>query len=63
MTLDSRGVMTAAASLEGATIVPVHAEGWAHFSEPIDHLRASIEAAGLAGRFRFLTPGVPSMIA
>jgi hypothetical protein len=35
MTLDSRGVMTAAASLEGAMIVPVHAEGWAHFSEPI----------------------------
>ena len=41
--------------------VPVHYEGWSHFSESADTLRTSLDAADLTGRegIEWLTPGLP----
>lgn len=41
----------------GATIVPVHFEDWAHFSENRDTIQAAFEAAGLAQRLRWPVRG------
>ena len=53
----SEGV--AAARIFGdATVVPLHYEGWAHFSENRDDIAAAFAAAGLQERLRWLQPGV-----
>ncbi|HKV67456.1 MAG TPA: MBL fold metallo-hydrolase [Gaiellales bacterium] len=57
LTLDAAGAAEAAAILSPATIVPIHQEGWAHFtSSPADLARA-FAAADVAGRLRSVAPG------
>jgi len=43
-----------------ATIVPLHYEGWAHFSESRADIQREFLAAGLEQRLRWLAPGVQS---
>ncbi len=52
LTLNARTAVPAARALGEAVIVPVHAEGWAHFSETLDYLRLHFGYAGLADRLR-----------
>ena len=59
LTFTAEGAVTAAHALAGATIVPLHFEGWAHFSESRPQIEAAFAAAGLAGRLRWPPPGVP----
>ena len=55
MTADE-GVL-AARAMPDAVIVPLHYEGWAHFSEGRARIDEAFKAAGLAGRLRWLEPG------
>lgn len=48
LTLTSEAAIEAAQLLAPATIVPVHTEGWAHFSEGPDVLAKAFADAGLA---------------
>jgi L-ascorbate metabolism protein UlaG (beta-lactamase superfamily) len=48
----SEGVQVAQA-LPGATIVPLHYEGWEHFSESRDEIEHAFNRAGLAERLRW----------
>jgi L-ascorbate metabolism protein UlaG (beta-lactamase superfamily) len=57
LTLDARRAAEAAALLSPAVIVPIHQEGWAHFSSGPDALREAFAAAGLTDRLRPLAPG------
>jgi L-ascorbate metabolism protein UlaG (beta-lactamase superfamily) len=41
-----------------ATIIPVHFEGWSHFTETAEMLRQSFQVLGIADRLRILEPGV-----
>ena len=45
-------------------VVPVHYEGWSHFSEPITHLRATLDstAPGVRNRIRWLETGTPTSL-
>ncbi len=43
-----------------ATIVPLHYEGWAHFSESRADIEREFRAAGLEQRLCWLAPGVPT---
>ncbi|MEV0250724.1 MBL fold metallo-hydrolase [Nocardia sp. NPDC050712] len=52
VTLNARTAVQAAGHLGEAVIVPVHGEGWAHFSETLDHLARTFEYAGRAGQLR-----------
>ncbi|MEU8894461.1 MBL fold metallo-hydrolase [Nocardia sp. NPDC048505] len=52
VTLNARTAAQAAELLGEAVIVPVHGEGWAHFTETLEHLARTFEYAGLAGRLR-----------
>ncbi len=59
LTLNARTAVAAARELGDAVIVPVHAEGWHHFSETRERLVREFGYAGLAERLRVPEPGVP----
>ena len=50
LTLSADRAVEAARVLGARAIVPVHFEGWAHFTQGADDLRAAFEAAGLGDR-------------
>ncbi|MDF0514363.1 MBL fold metallo-hydrolase [Agromyces sp. H3Y2-19a] len=52
ITLNSGTAIAAAIALGDALIVPVHAEGWGHFTEGVDELARAFARAGLADRLR-----------
>lgn len=60
LTLNRRTAVEAARALGDASIVPVHAEGWDHFSESRESLVRAFRYAGLADRLVMLEPGVPA---
>jgi L-ascorbate metabolism protein UlaG (beta-lactamase superfamily) len=57
LTLPSAGAAEAARILDAREVVPIHFEGWAHFSQGADTLREAFMAAGLTERLRLLDPG------
>jgi L-ascorbate metabolism protein UlaG (beta-lactamase superfamily) len=57
LTLTPDAAAAAARLLGDAPIIPVHQEGWAHFSFGPDDLRRAIEKAGLEERLRSPAPG------
>lgn len=57
LTLTSERAAEAAAVLGAPHVVPLHFEGWAHFSDGRDTLQEAFERAGLADRLRLPAPG------
>jgi L-ascorbate metabolism protein UlaG (beta-lactamase superfamily) len=57
LTLDAAGAVEAARLLGDAPIVPIHQEGWAHFTVPPAELEAAFADAGLGDRLRPVRPG------
>jgi L-ascorbate metabolism protein UlaG (beta-lactamase superfamily) len=55
LTLGSAGAAEAAAILGAREVVPLHFEGWAHFSQGRDSLAEAF--AGFSGGFHLLDPG------
>jgi L-ascorbate metabolism protein UlaG (beta-lactamase superfamily) len=62
LTMNTNDAIGTAHAFPGATIVPVHYEGWAHFTEGRRDLEASFEALGLSSRLRLLEPGIATAI-
>ncbi|MGQ4617354.1 hypothetical protein [Nocardia sp. R7R-8] len=52
VTLNARTALQAAEALGDAVLVPVHAEGWAHFSETLDYLGHVFRYGGRAEQLR-----------
>lgn len=59
--LASEGLEVARA-LPDATLVPLHYEGWAHFSEGRADIEAVFEKAGVGERLQWLQPGVSTAL-
>ena len=57
LTMTASEAVTAARAFPEALIVPLHFEGWAHFSESRAELDHAFAEAGLAGRLRWPIPG------
>jgi L-ascorbate metabolism protein UlaG (beta-lactamase superfamily) len=57
LTLTPDAAVEAARLLGDAPVLPVHQEGWAHFSFGPDALRQAFKESGLAGRLRTVEPG------
>ncbi|MEU8800832.1 MBL fold metallo-hydrolase [Spirillospora sp. NPDC048819] len=57
LTLTSEGAAEAATILRAGRIVPLHFEGWAHFSQGRDTIPPAFAAAGLTDRLHLLDPG------
>ncbi|MEO9362711.1 MAG: MBL fold metallo-hydrolase [Nitrososphaera sp.] len=53
----AEGVQTARA-FPDATIVPLHFEGWAHYSESRGNIEQAFAVAGLQRRLRWMEPGL-----
>jgi hypothetical protein len=45
-----------------AVIVPLHTDGWAHFRQNANDLRASFDKLGFGSRLKRLEPGVTTVI-
>jgi L-ascorbate metabolism protein UlaG (beta-lactamase superfamily) len=62
LTMDANDAIDTAHAFPSAMIVPLHYEGWAHFSQSGDDLVQSFKALGIGARLRLLEPGVPTTI-
>jgi len=63
LTMDTNDAIEAAHAFAEATIVPVHHDGWAHFTQHRDDLEKSFAALGIGGRLQWLEPGLATAIA
>jgi L-ascorbate metabolism protein UlaG (beta-lactamase superfamily) len=59
LTLTSEAAAEASRILGARAVVPLHFEGWAHFTQGRDTLPAAFERAGLANRLHLPRPGEP----
>jgi L-ascorbate metabolism protein UlaG (beta-lactamase superfamily) len=57
LTLTAETAVEAASVLGEATIVPIHQDGWAHFSSSAEDVEEAFAAAGLTSRLRAVRPG------
>jgi L-ascorbate metabolism protein UlaG (beta-lactamase superfamily) len=57
LTLDAAGAVAAARALGDAPIVPIHEDGWAHFTSSPADVEAAFADAGLGERLRMVRPG------
>jgi L-ascorbate metabolism protein UlaG (beta-lactamase superfamily) len=62
LTMSVNDAIDTAHAFPDATIVPIHTEGWAHFSQDADDLKQSFKALGIAGRLQVLEPGVTTTL-
>jgi L-ascorbate metabolism protein UlaG (beta-lactamase superfamily) len=62
LTFTAADVVTLARAWPKAVIVPLHFEGWTHFSEGAAELRDAFARAGLTARLRWAPPGVPTNV-
>jgi L-ascorbate metabolism protein UlaG (beta-lactamase superfamily) len=58
VTMGTNDAIDTASAFPDATIIPVHFEGWSHYTETGEMLRQSFEALGIADRLKILEPGV-----
>jgi L-ascorbate metabolism protein UlaG (beta-lactamase superfamily) len=57
LTLSSDRAAEAAIVLGASLVIPAHFEGWAHFTQGADTLRAAFHGNGIADRLALLAPG------
>jgi len=62
LTFTAADVVTLARAWPKTAIVPLHFEGWTHFSEGAAELREAFAGAGLTARLRWAPPGVPTVV-
>ena len=63
LTMTAEEAVEAARAFSQAAIVPLHYEGWAHFSEGRAEIAAAFAKAGMSERLRWLDAGKPVEIA
>jgi L-ascorbate metabolism protein UlaG (beta-lactamase superfamily) len=56
LTMDTNDAVEAAIAFGDATIVPVHHEGWAHFTQSQEDIRITYSVVGLSDRLRLVEP-------
>lgn len=57
LTFTAAEAVEAAHAFEDAVIIPLHYEGWAHYSEPGQQIEDTFESAGIGHRLRLMEPG------
>jgi L-ascorbate metabolism protein UlaG (beta-lactamase superfamily) len=60
LTLTAADAVLAAEALNARQVVPIHAEGWLHFTESVGTVARAFAEAGLADRLTVLGAGVPT---
>jgi L-ascorbate metabolism protein UlaG (beta-lactamase superfamily) len=62
LTMDTNDTIETARAFPDAVIVPLHTDGWAHFRQNANDLRASFDMLGFGPRLKILEPGVTTVI-
>jgi len=62
LTMDTNDTIETARAFADAVIVPVHTDGWAHFRQNAQDLRATFDTLGFGKRLKILQPGVATAI-
>lgn len=57
VTMNTNDVAEAAAAFKDATLVPVHHDGWAHFTQTQHDLARTFATLGIAERLKLVEPG------
>ncbi len=58
VTMGTNDALDTAYKFPRATIIPLHYEGWSHYTQGADVLRLSFEGLGIGNRLKMLTPGI-----
>jgi len=58
VTMSSNDAIDTASAFPGATIIPVHFEGWSHYTESSKMLQQSFDVLGISGRLKILKAGI-----
>jgi L-ascorbate metabolism protein UlaG (beta-lactamase superfamily) len=62
LTLSGERAVAAARALEARAVVPIHCDGWAHFSEGVQDVEAAFAAAGMTERLAVAAPGASVVV-
>jgi L-ascorbate metabolism protein UlaG (beta-lactamase superfamily) len=62
LTMDTNDAIETARAFPDAVIVPLHTDGWAHFRQNANDLRAAFDTLGFGSRLKLLEPGVATVI-
>jgi L-ascorbate metabolism protein UlaG (beta-lactamase superfamily) len=63
LTMNTNDAIETAHAFPEATIIPIHCDGWEHFTQSAEDLEHAFKALGIASRLRLLEVGVPTTIA
>jgi len=58
LTMGANDALDTANAFPNATIIPLHFEGWSHYTESDRELKQAFETVGISGRLRVLEPGI-----
>jgi L-ascorbate metabolism protein UlaG (beta-lactamase superfamily) len=62
VTMGTNDALDTAAEFPGATLIPLHAEGWSHYTENNDDLLEAFKIIGIEKQIKILDPGVPTIL-
>jgi L-ascorbate metabolism protein UlaG (beta-lactamase superfamily) len=62
LTMDTNDAIETAHAFPDAVIIPVHHDGWAHFTQDRNDLEQAFGALSIGSRLRLIEPGVPTKI-
>lgn len=62
LTMTAADGVAAARAFPNAKIIPLHYEGWAHFSESREVIAAAFKSAGIEHRLHWLPAGKPTVV-
>lgn len=62
LTMDTNDTIETARAFPDAVIVPLHTDGWKHFRQSGQDLRASFDTLGFGSRLKMLEPGVATVV-
>jgi L-ascorbate metabolism protein UlaG (beta-lactamase superfamily) len=62
LTMDTNDTIETARAFPDAVIVPLHTDGWAHFRQSANDLRATFDTLGFGPRLKLLQPGIATII-
>lgn len=62
LTMDTNDTLDTAAAFPTATIIPVHFEGWSHYTETGQMLKQSFTVLGIADRLKILERGKKTVL-
>lgn len=62
LTMSTNDALDTAYAFKSALIVPVHSEGWSHYTENNDNLQEAFDILGIGKRLMLLEPGIPTKL-